>query len=164
MRRFCLTARALTARALTACALTATCALGAVSAGCSPLRQPLGSVAPSTSTMWTSGGAGTSSMAGTSGSTGSAGAGVLTGNQIPPLTPEWSNCDPTVYRCFQDTGLSLSSPASGLFGGAPDPLAKPAIVYPLAGSMHAINSADITFQWKRAPGGAQSAFRIRLQR
>jgi hypothetical protein len=62
--------------------------------------------------------------------------------------------------------LSLSSPASELFGGAsdPDPTAKPVIVYPLDGAMHPINSADITFQWQRGPGVAQTVFRIRLKR
>jgi hypothetical protein len=139
--------------------LTAACALGAVSAACSPLRQPLGSFAAAST-----GTAGTGSAAGASGSAGSSG--VLTGNQIPSLQPEWGQCDPTVFRCFQDPGLSLSSPVSGLFSGAsnPDSSAKPVIVYPLAGAMHPINSADITFQWRRAPDGAQTVFRIRLQR
>jgi Tol biopolymer transport system component len=134
----------------------------AVAAACSPLRQPLGSLAPISSTTTT--GAADGSSAGTSGSAGSAG--VLTGNQIPSLPPGWGTCDPTVFRCFQDPGLLLSSPASGLFGGAldPDPASKPVIVYPLDGAMHPINSADITFQWRRAPGAAQTVFRIRLQR
>ena len=91
---------------------------------------------------------------------------MLTGNQIPSLPPEWSACDPTVFRCFQDPVFSPSSPVSGLFSGTPepDPLAKPIIVYPLAGSMHPINLADITFQWRLGPGVAQTVFRIRLQR
>jgi hypothetical protein len=140
--------------------LTAAVLAAGLSAACSPLRQPLGSLAATT------GGAGT----GSSGGSGSAGgAGVLTGNQTPSIPPEWSACDPTVFRCFLDPGLSLSSPASALFSGTPDPdpLAKPMLVYPLAGAMHPINAADITFQWRRAPGAAppaQSVFRIRLQR
>jgi TolB protein len=139
-------------------ALAATC----VAAACSPLRQPLGSLGPATTL-----GAGGGSPTGSAGATGSAGtSGVLKGNQIPSLTPEWNGCDPTVFRCFQDPGLSPSSPASGLFGGAPDPdpAAKPVIVYPLDGAMHPINSADITFQWRRGPAAAQTLFRIRLRR
>jgi WD40-like Beta Propeller Repeat len=91
---------------------------------------------------------------------------MLTGNQIPSLLPEWTDCDPTVFRCFQDPGLLPSSQVSGLFSGTPepDPLAKPVIVYPLAGSMHPINLADITFQWRLGLGVAQTLFRIRLQR
>jgi hypothetical protein len=70
------------------------------------------------------------------------------------------------FRCFQDPGLSPSSPVSGQFSGTsnPDPTAKPVIVYPLAGSVNPINLADITFQWRRALGAAQTLFRIRLQR
>ncbi|HVU50853.1 MAG TPA: hypothetical protein VHL80_09210 [Polyangia bacterium] len=131
-----------------------------LAAACSPLRQPLGSITPASSTT----GAAGSSAAGASGASGSAGAGMLTGNQIPQLPPEWNGCDPTVFRCYQDPGLSLSSPASGLFGGMPDPASKPVIVYPLDGAIHPINLADITFQWRRAPGAAQTLFRIRLQR
>ncbi|HEX4406403.1 MAG TPA: hypothetical protein VH560_16305, partial [Polyangia bacterium] len=157
--------------------------------GCSPLRQPLGSVAPATllgsgasggsGTSGSSGSSGTSGSngsSGTSGSNGSSGTtgtvdggpttGVLTGNQIPSIKPEWSACDPTAFRCFQDPALSPSSPVSGQFSGTsnPDPTAKPVIVYPLAGSVHPINLADITFQWRRAPAAAQTLFRIRLQR
>jgi TolB protein len=139
--------------------LMVACVLGA--AACSPLRQPLGSLAAVTTT----GGAG---AAGTSGAGASAGAGTLTGNQIPSLPPDWNqpSCDPTVFRCFEAPGSSPSSPASALFGGTPDPdpTSKPVIVYPLDGAMHPINSADITFQWRRAPGAAQTVFRIRLRR
>ncbi|HVR03168.1 MAG TPA: hypothetical protein VMT47_13615 [Polyangia bacterium] len=132
---------------------TAACLLGGISA-CSPLRQPLGSLMPATT-----GGAGT-------GASGSGGAGVVSGNQIPSLPPEWGACDPTVFRCYQDPRLSPSPPPSGLFGGAPDPdaAAKPQIVYPLPGAMHPINLADITFQWRRGPAVAQTVFRIRLRR
>jgi TolB protein len=114
---------------------------GAALSACSPLRQPLGSVAPVSST-------------GAAGGSGSSG------------TNPWGTCDPAVFRCYQDPGLLPSSPASALFGGTPssDPAAKPVIVYPLDGAMHPINSADITFQWRRAPGGAQTLFRIQLQR
>jgi hypothetical protein len=140
--------------------LTGAYGLAAAVAACSPLRQPLGSLTPPSSTA----GAAGSSAAGTSG--GSAGGGVLTGNQIPQLPPEWNGCDPTVFRCFQDHVSLPSSPVSGLFGGTPDPdpTSKPVIVYPLDGAIHPINLADITFQWRRAPGAAQTVFRIRLQR
>src|SRR6516162_5997683 len=114
--------------------LMVACVLGA--AACSPLRQPLGSLAAVTTT----GGAG---AAGTSGAGASAGAGTLTGNQIPSLPPDWNqpSCDPTVFRCFEAPGSSPSSPASALFGGTPDPdpTSKPVIVYPLDGAMHPIN-------------------------
>jgi hypothetical protein len=141
--------------------LTVVCGLAAVAA-CSPLRQPLGSLTPVSSTTGAVGGSTGGSTAGSSG--GGAGTGVLTGNQTPQLPPEWNGCDPTVFRCFRDPGLSPSSPASALFGGTPDPTAKPTIVYPLDGATHPINLADITFQWRRAPGAAQTVFRIRLKR
>jgi hypothetical protein len=143
--------------------LTAACFWGAISA-CSPLRQPLGSLAPLATGAAGSGATGAAGSS--SGGSASAGSGVLTGNQIPPVPPNWGTCDPTVFRCFQDPGLSLSSPASALFSGAPnpDPATKPVIVYPLSGSMHPINSADITFQWRRVGVDAQTVFRIRLHR
>jgi len=154
-----------------------TAAVLAAAFACSPLRQPLGSVAPGTllGTGGSNGSSGTSGNSGNSGSTDATGmagmpggptTGVLTGNQIPSLKPEWSACDPTAFRCFQDPGLSPSSPVSGQFSGTsnPDPTAKPVIVYPLAGSVHPINLADITFQWRRGPDAAQTLFRIRLQR
>ena len=105
--------------------LTVACVLGVVQGACSPLRQSLGIIAAGSSTTGASG-----SAAGSTGAAGASGTGVLTGNQIPSLPPEWTGCDPTVYRCFQDPALSLSSPASGLFGGTPDPdpTMKPAIV------------------------------------
>ena len=154
--------------------LTAAMLAAGFELGCSPLRQPLGSVAPAT-LLGTGASSGSSGTSGANGSTGSSGAtgtaggpttGTLTGNQIPPLKPEWSACDPMAFRCFQDPGLSPSSPVSGQFSGTsnPDPTAKPVIIYPLAGSVHPINLADITFQWRRGPAAAQTLFRIRLQR
>lgn len=128
---------------------------------CNPLRQPLGTLSPSSS-----GASGSQGNAGNGGSTGSAGTGPvkLTGNQIPSLPPEWNGCDPNAFRCFRDPSVP-PSPA-GLFSGTPDPdpAHKPSIVYPFEGSMHPINLADITFQWRRAQDVAQTVFRIRLQR
>jgi hypothetical protein len=153
--------------------ILAACALAGASPACQPLRQPLGTLTPRAggsagATSGNSGNSGSSGATGSSGTTGSSGAtGMLTGNQIPSLRPEWNGCDPTVFRCFQDLPASLpSSQVSGLFSGTPepDPLSKPVIVYPLAGSMHPINLADITFQWRLGPGAAQTVFRIRLQR
>jgi hypothetical protein len=127
---------------------------------CNPLRQPLGTLKPSAS-----GSGGSQGSAGTTGS-GAAGTGpvTLTGNQIPSLPPEWNQCDPAAFRCFRDPSVP-ASPA-GLFSGSPDPdpAHKPSVVYPLEGSMHPINLADITFQWRRAQDVAQTVFRIRLQR
>jgi hypothetical protein len=125
---------------------------------CQPLRQPVGAIAPPSTT----GAAGT-------GAAGSGGTGMPSDTQIPALTPEWSEpsaCNPTALRCFKDPGLSLSSPASAPFSGPPDPdpNAAPTIVYPLAGSLHPINLADITFQWRLGPAAAQTLFRIRLRR
>jgi hypothetical protein len=124
--------------------------------GCKPLRQPLGSLAPL-------GGGGTS---GAAGSTADAGPQVVTGTQIPAVTPEWNGCDPAAFRCFQDRTVSSSPAPSALFSGPADPdlAQKPQIVYPLAGSIHPINLADITFQWQRASAAAQTVFRIRLRR
>ena len=136
--------------------------LGAVAA-CSPLRQPLGSLAL-TGAAGQTGTAGAPGAGGTTG--GAAPPGTLTGTQIPALPPEWNDCNPNVLRCYQDPQLSVSSPVSALFSGSanPDPAAKPVIVYPLASSMHPINLADITFQWQRGPADAQTLFRIRLAR
>jgi hypothetical protein len=91
---------------------------------------------------------------------------VLGADQIPSLPPEWGPRDPTVFRCHQAPGSWRSSRASALFSGAPDPdsSAKPVLDYPLPGAMHLINSADITFRWRRAQVAAQTAFRIRLLR
>jgi hypothetical protein len=118
---------------------------------CDPLIQHLGTIGATTST----GAAGSGPDGGT-----------ITGTQIPSLPPEWGTCDPNIFRCFQDPALPASPPVSGLFSGTadPDPTAKPTIIYPLAGSMHPINLADITFQWLRGQTAAQTVFRIRLKR
>jgi Tol biopolymer transport system component len=125
--------------------------LAALAPACKPLRQPLGSLAP---------------FGGSSGA----------GGTLPPDSgtqasgpPEWGPCDPAVFRCFQDPKVPSSPSPASLFSGAgdPDPTQKPVVMYPLPGSMHPINLADITFQWRRAPGVApmgQTLFRIRLQR
>jgi hypothetical protein len=87
--------------------------------------------------------------------------------QILSLPPEWTGCDQPTHRCYQDPSLSLSSPASELFGGTIDPAAKLSFVYPLDGAMHPMNSADITFQWHRGQAAApvvQTIFRIQLHR
>lgn len=68
--------------------------------------------------------------------------------------PEW-NCGP---RCFRDPGIP--APPEGPFTGAPDP-AVPALVYPLAGSLHPINLAPPEFQW-RCDGAREKTYRIRL--
>jgi hypothetical protein len=130
-----------------------TSAAALVVPGCDPLRQPLGSLEQRV------------------GDGGSTEPGVIIPTQIPALPPDWGNCNPAVFRCFQDPAVPALPPVSGLFSGSPDPdpANKPSVVYPLPGSMHPINLADITFQWHRAPGVAQTVspqtvFRIRLQR
>jgi hypothetical protein len=127
-------------------------------AACNPLRQPLGTLSSSLS--------GSSGSQGSGGTSGAAGTGPvkLTGNQIPSLPPEWTPCDHAAFRCYRDPSLPASS--AGLFTGTldPEPTHKPSIAYPLEGSMHPINLADITFQWHRAQAVAQTVFRIRLQR
>ncbi|HVX97336.1 MAG TPA: hypothetical protein VHK47_20650 [Polyangia bacterium] len=145
--------------------LTLTCVLGAIAAACSPLRQPLGSLTGASAGQAGNPGTAGSGNAGTSGG-GTAGSAIPKTNQIPSIPPEWNDCDPNATRCYRDPGVSPSSPVSELFGGAPDPdpAAKPVIVYPLDGAMHPINSADITFQWRRGPAAAQTVFRIRLRR
>ena len=87
------------------------------------------------------------------------------GTQIPPLAPEWGTCNPKVLRCFQDGAVPASAP--GLFAPGtadPNPTHRPTMVYPLAGSVHPINLADITFQWLRGTAPGQTVFRIRLRR
>jgi hypothetical protein len=134
--------------------------LVALSPGCKALRQPLGSLAP----LGGSSGAGGVSPPDAGGSTDS-GPQMILGTQIPALTPEWGACD-AGFRCFQDPKLPSAPAPSSLFSGAPDPdpAQKPVVVYPLAASIHPINLADITFQWRRAPDVAQTVFRIRLRR
>ena len=76
------------------------------------------------------------------------------------VRPAW-NCNGGV-RCFSEPDLPLD-PA--VFQGAPvdpDPTRQPVIVYPLPGSLHPMNLARITLQWKRAVGAGQSAFRITI--
>ena len=77
----------------------------------------------------------------------------------PVAAPDW-NCGD---RCFQSP--QVTGPAEPMFTTAPaDPVATnvPALIYPLAGSLHPINLRDITFQWRRAPGADQRLFRLRL--
>jgi hypothetical protein len=77
----------------------------------------------------------------------------------PVAAPDW-NCGD---RCFQSP--QVTGPAEPMFNGAPaDPVAAnvPALIYPLAGSLHPINLRDITFQWRRAPGADQRLFRLRM--
>jgi hypothetical protein len=70
---------------------------------------------------------------------------------LPP--PGW-NCG---TGCFADPAVSPSR-----FGPTPDPVITnaPRIAYPLHASLHPINIADLTFQWRRAPAHAE--FRIHL--
>jgi hypothetical protein len=75
--------------------------------------------------------------------------------QVP--APAW-NCDGRP-RCWRDEQVD---PA--LLAGAvpdPDPLRRPDLVYPPAGSLHPINLPTITLQWRRG-SPAQTAFRIRI--
>ena len=74
--------------------------------------------------------------------------------------PVW-NCGP---RCFFDENLKgLPAPLEGHWAAPPDPLAddKPQLRYPLPGSLHPINLADVTFQWRSARA-MSSYYRIRL--
>jgi hypothetical protein len=72
--------------------------------------------------------------------------------------PGW-NCGD---RCFTDENLPV--PPAPLFAGPVDPAPElaPAIVYPLPGSVHPLNLADLTVQWRRDAGGAQKYFRLRV--
>jgi TolB protein len=73
-------------------------------------------------------------------------------------TPGW-NCGD---RCFTDENLPV--PPGPLFAGPVDPApdAAPAIVYPLAGSVHPLNLSDLTVQWRRDAAGTQKYFRLRV--
>jgi hypothetical protein len=58
------------------------------------------------------------------------------------------NCGP---RCFSDSNLEgLPRPLPALWEGDPDPVAadKPALIYPLAGSVHPIDIGKLTLQWR----------------
>ncbi len=150
-------------RAILLGAVLGPCLLAALPA-CKPLRQPLGSLAPLGGS---SGAGGTTTPPSDAGTPD--GPYVITGTQIPSLPPEWGPCDPVAFRCFQDPKVPAAPAPASLFSGAPDPdpAQKPVMAYPLPGSMHPINSADITFQWRRALAVApmaQTVFRIRLRR
>jgi hypothetical protein len=84
-------------------------------------------------------------------------AGDYTPFRVPP--PGW-NCGD---GCFADASLPFPMSLPGKFGGAADPAAgsAPQIVYPLPLSVHPINIADLTIQWRRATA-AQTLFRIRF--
>lgn len=70
--------------------------------------------------------------------------------------PGW-NCNP---RCRRELDFVIEQ---GLLDSSPvDPTRAPVLVYPLAGSVHPVNLARLTVQWRRAPGGGQSQFRIRI--
>jgi hypothetical protein len=75
----------------------------------------------------------------------------------PP--PPSDNCG---ARCYWGaTGTPPANP-NAVFGGAPAAASQaPGIVYPLAGSMHAINMLQMTFQWQRA-STTQTLFRLRV--
>ncbi|MEA2699091.1 MAG: hypothetical protein QOI66_3362 [Myxococcales bacterium] len=82
----------------------------------------------------------------------------------PPLpavmTDPW-NCGP---RCFVDENLAgLPGGPTPLFDRPTDstPGAQPAIVYPLAGSMHPLNLGGIDLQWRRG-SVSQAYFRLRV--
>ena len=46
---------------------------------------------------------------------------------------------------YKDPALPMN--VKDLFGGPPSASGQPEIIYPLTGSMHAMNQGDITFQW-----------------
>jgi hypothetical protein len=76
----------------------------------------------------------------------------------PPVpAPAW-NCGGRP-RCWRDEPVDPASLAAALPDA--DPLRRPDLVYPPAGSVHPINLATITLQWLRGSPG-QTAFRIRI--
>jgi WD40 repeat protein len=103
---------------------------------------------------------------GTSGNGGDAGDGTPFGCPAPPplplvSTPTWT-CDGRA-RCLRDPLLDAAVFAAvSAATEDPDITQRPAIVYPLAGSVHPMNLPRITVQWNRATTN-QTAFRIRLQ-
>jgi hypothetical protein len=62
---------------------------------------------------------------------------------IPGIPWQYAGSDGT--SAFKDPTLPAN--AKDLFGGPPSTSGQPVIVYPLTGSMHAMNQGDITFQW-----------------
>src|SRR5579871_3124315 len=85
---------------------------------------------------------------------GGADAGVV--YQPPPPN---DNCGTRCY--WGGTGAPPASPGSSFSGTPADPSQAPGIVYPLAGSLHAINMLQVTFQWRRA-AATQTLFRLRV--
>ena len=82
---------------------------------------------------------------------------------LPMVSPPTWNCDGRA-RCVRDPLLDATLFAA-LSAAPPDPdiTQRPAIVYPLEGSIHPMNLPRITLQWNRASTN-QTAFHIRLQR
>lgn len=74
--------------------------------------------------------------------------------------PIW-NCG---ARCFRDENLDgLPGSVQQFFAAAVDPVEsnRPALLYPLAGSVQPINLPDVTFQWRSALGTGRY-YRIRV--
>jgi hypothetical protein len=86
-------------------------------------------------------------------------AGAVTGTGLPPGARSGGtagfNAGPNV---FVDPTLPPGTPDT-FGGGASGGSAQPQVVYPLAGSMHPINLADITFQWSQGKSQNQ-VFRV----
>lgn len=73
--------------------------------------------------------------------------------------PAW-NCQ-GVDRCFRTD--SAIDPTVFSSRADPDPARRPVLVYPPEGALLPVNLPPITLQWRRAPGGGQVAFRLRLE-
>jgi hypothetical protein len=145
--------------------------LGITAICCARLKTSVGTIGGSSpdAAVETAGGTGGSSVQGDGGGGigggggfGGVGTDAGTGTMIwvPTLPPEW-NCG---TNCFADPSVAAAGSPAGKFTGPVDatPVNQPALVYPLPGSMHPINLADITFHWRRGPGASQTLFRIRL--
>ncbi|HEY2900696.1 MAG TPA: hypothetical protein VGL59_08985, partial [Polyangia bacterium] len=128
--------------------------------GCGRAQQTVGAISPPT----VDGASDAPPVNNEAGNPGSPDAAADTGEgdrgATPALVPEW-NCGPTCYRGPEIP--TLPKPETR-FGGPIDtnPADKPVIVYPFAGALYPVNLADLTVQWRRAPGGAQHLFRIRV--
>jgi hypothetical protein len=76
-----------------------------------------------------------------------------------PAVPQGPSTEPWGGQLV-DPRLPATAPMS--FSGKESPAGGPRVVYPLDGSLHPTNLADITIQWQRG-GAGQSLYRLRFQ-
>lgn len=93
---------------------------------------------------------------------GNAGSGGLIGGDAGPVTPigpAFEYDDPGATGAYKDP--ELADGVEDSFGGSETSAGQPVLVYPLGGSMHAQNLANITLQWTQG-SASNTLFRIEV--